>query len=107
MKKIILLVFVCMSSVFVSQAVGLDDNSVYSSGNKIQFQNTLSGTVKWFDEKKGIGFITPDKGGADIIVTKHDVVQASLISLKAGQKILYTILIEKNKPRAVNLKLPK
>lgn len=48
-----------------------------------------TGTVKWFNDAKGFGFITPDGGGEDLFV-HHTAIQASgFKSLKEGQKVDY------------------
>jgi CspA family cold shock protein len=46
-----------------------------------------TGTVKWFNEQKGYGFIQPDEGGADVFVHISAVERAGLGSLREGQKI--------------------
>ena len=50
-----------------------------------------TGTVKWFNETKGYGFIQPDDGGADIFVHISAVERAGLRSLNEGQKITYEL----------------
>jgi len=50
-----------------------------------------TGTVKWFNETKGYGFIQPDKGGKDVFVHVSDVERAGLRGLNEGQKISYEI----------------
>jgi CspA family cold shock protein len=48
-----------------------------------------TGTVKWFDETKGFGFITPSDGGDDIFV-HHSAIQGSgFKTLADGQKVSY------------------
>ena len=46
-----------------------------------------TGTVKWFNEQKGYGFIQPDNGSKDIFVHISAVERAGLRTLKEGQKI--------------------
>lgn len=48
-----------------------------------------TGTVKWFDAKKGYGFIQPDQGGSDIFVHASAVERAGMASLSEGQKVSY------------------
>ena len=64
-----------------------------------------TGTVKWFNNKKGYGFITPDEGGQDIFVHISGVQKAGLRSLEEGAKISYELLSERGKTVAGNLKL--
>lgn len=64
-----------------------------------------TGTVKWFNNKKGFGFITPDEGGNDVFVHISAVQQAGLRSLDEGAKVSYEILTERGKTVAGNLKL--
>ena len=45
------------------------------------------GTVKWFDEKKGFGFIIPEDGGADLFVHHSNIVTDGFRTLKDGQKV--------------------
>lgn len=64
-----------------------------------------TGTVKWFNSKKGYGFITPDDGGQDIFVHISAVQKAGLRSLDEGVKVSYELLSERGKTVAGNLKL--
>ena len=64
-----------------------------------------TGTVKWFNNKKGFGFITPDAGGQDIFVHITAVKKSGLRSLEEGVKITYELLEERGKTVAGNLKL--
>jgi CspA family cold shock protein len=45
------------------------------------------GTVKWFNDTKGFGFIQPEDGGADVFVHISAVERSSLGSIKEGQRI--------------------
>ena len=51
-----------------------------------------TGTVKWFNQDKGFGFITPDDGGKDLFV-HHSEIQSGgdYASLKDGQKVEYEV----------------
>ena len=64
-----------------------------------------TGTVKWFDEIKGYGFIQPDNGGKDVFVHISAVQQAGLRGLAEGQKVTFDIENDRRsgKPAAVNL----
>jgi CspA family cold shock protein len=48
-----------------------------------------SGTVKWFNEKKGFGFITPDDGGGDLFVHHTNIETGGFRTLKDGQRVEY------------------
>lgn len=48
-----------------------------------------SGTVKWFNNQKGYGFIQPEEGGADVFVHISAVEKAGLATLKEGQKVSF------------------
>jgi cold shock protein len=50
-----------------------------------------TGTVKWFNEQKGYGFIQPDSGGKDVFVHISAVERSGLRSLSEGQKISYEV----------------
>lgn len=65
-----------------------------------------TGTVKWFNDQKGYGFIAPDNGGGDIFVHISAVEKAGMRSLVEGQKISYDEERDpkKGKTSAVNLK---
>lgn len=65
-----------------------------------------SGTVKWINETKGYGFITPDGGGNDVFVHISAVERAGLRGLNEGQKVSYDLVADKRsgKQSADNLK---
>ena len=65
----------------------------------------LSGTVKWFNNKKGYGFITPDEGGQDIFVHISAVQKAGMRTLNEGAKISYELMSERGKTVAGELKV--
>ncbi|GJE58463.1 Cold shock protein CspA [Methylobacterium trifolii] len=48
-----------------------------------------TGTVKWFNDQKGFGFIQPDDGGKDVFVHISAVERAGMRGLTEGQKISY------------------
>lgn len=64
-----------------------------------------TGTVKWFNETKGYGFIQPDDGGNDVFVHISAVEKAGLRTLKEGQKVSFDVEIDerKGKSSAANL----
>lgn len=65
-----------------------------------------AGTVKWFNETKGYGFIAPDGGGKDAFVHITAVQKAGLQSLREGQKVTYDLVSGRNgKESAENLRV--
>ena len=47
------------------------------------------GTVKWFSDDKGYGFITPDEGGEDLFVHHSGIAGSGFKSLEEGSKVSY------------------
>ncbi len=47
------------------------------------------GTVKWFSDDKGYGFITPDEGGEDLFVHHSGIAGGGFKSLEEGSKVSY------------------
>lgn len=66
-----------------------------------------SGKVKFFNEDKGFGFITPSDGGSDIFVHISALQAAGLTSLREGQKVTFdTEPDARGKgPKAVNIEI--
>ena len=62
------------------------------------------GKVKWFDAKKGYGFITDDKSEKDVFLHVSALEESKLRVLRENQKIQFEIKEEKGKLKAINLK---
>ena len=63
------------------------------------------GTVKFFNEQKGFGFIQPEGGGADSFVHISDVERSGMSTLNENQRLSYDVeQDERGKMRATNLK---
>ena len=64
------------------------------------------GNVKWFDLKKGYGFIQPEDGSKDVFVSLSGLKKMGIESLQEGQKVKYKIVEERNgRSSAVVVKL--
>ena len=63
-----------------------------------------SGKVKWFNAKKGYGFITDDETKKDIFLHVTALEESKLRILKEDQTIKYDIKEDKNKLQAINIK---
>ncbi|MEC7150341.1 MAG: cold shock domain-containing protein [Pseudomonadota bacterium] len=63
-----------------------------------------SGKVKWFNAKKGYGFIKDDESKKDIFLHVSALEKSKLRVLKEEQTIVYDIKEEKNKLQAINIK---
>ena len=63
-----------------------------------------SGKVKWFNAKKGYGFITDDKTQKDIFLHVSALESSKLRVLKENQTIVYEIKQDKEKLQAINIK---
>lgn len=66
---------------------------------------SLNGTVKFFNETKGFGFITPDGGGKDVFVHASAVERAGLRTLREGQRVTFDTEADTRGPKAVNLRV--
>jgi CspA family cold shock protein len=62
-----------------------------------------TGTVKWFSDEKGFGFITPDGGEQDLFVHHSGIVGEGHRSLSEGSKVSYEAEQGDKGPRAVNV----
>jgi cold shock protein len=62
---------------------------------KLKDDQMNTGTVKWFNEQKGYGFVQPDNGSKDVFVHISAVERAGLRTLKEGQKISFEIVTDK------------
>ena len=65
-----------------------------------------TGTVKWFNEQRGYGFIQPDQGGKDVFVHISAVERSGMRGLAEGQKVSYDVEADRRtgKESATNLK---
>ena len=62
-----------------------------------------TGTVKWFSDEKGFGFITPDEGTDDLFVHQSAILGEGFRSLSEGAKVSYESESGDKGPRAANV----
>ena len=62
-----------------------------------------TGTVKWFNDAKGYGFITPDDGAKDLIVHFSNIAGEGYKSLSEGSRVEYEPREGTNGPEATNV----
>jgi cold shock protein len=63
-----------------------------------------TGTVKWFNDRKGFGFITPDGGGDDLFVHHSNITGEGFRTLRDGDKVEYEAAQGKKGMEATNVK---
>ncbi len=62
-----------------------------------------TGTVKWFNDDKGFGFITPDDSSKDLFVHHNEIAGEGYRSLAEGAKVSYDAEAGDKGPKAVNV----
>jgi CspA family cold shock protein len=62
-----------------------------------------TGTVKWFSDEKGFGFITPDEGGKDLFVHFSSIAAEGFRTLAEGARVNYEAEQGPKGPNAVNV----
>lgn len=64
-----------------------------------------TGTVKWFNETKGFGFISPSDGSKDVFVHFSAIVSGGFRTLTEGQQVTYEIKDGPKGPQAENVQV--
>jgi CspA family cold shock protein len=62
-----------------------------------------TGTVKWFSDDKGFGFITPDEGGKDLFVHHTGIAEEGFRSLREGARVSFDAQSSEKGPKATNV----
>ncbi|MGD2083152.1 MAG: cold-shock protein [Chromatiales bacterium] len=62
-----------------------------------------TGTVKWFDESKGYGFISPEDGSKDVFVHHSGIAGSGFKTLAEGQRVTFDVQQGPKGPAATNV----
>ncbi len=82
------------------------DRALYTAAIVIARESDVaSGTVKWFNNQKGYGFIALDGGGKDVFVHISAVEKAGYDGLPDGAKVTFDIVPNRGKESAENLRI--
>jgi CspA family cold shock protein len=73
--------------------------------NAVAQTGEMTGTVKWFNEARGFGFITPDDGSIDLFVQFSALQRTGFKTLEEGQKVRFNVQEDAKGPSAVNVRL--
>lgn len=72
---------------------------------KRRMEGMATGTVKWFNDSKGYGFITPDDGGEDLFAHFSAISMNGFKTLKEGQKVSFEVTQGPKGKQASNINL--
>lgn len=64
----------------------------------------MKGTVKWFNDQKGYGFITPEDGSKDVFVHHSSILVDGFRTLAENQQVEFDIVQSDKGPKAANVK---
>ncbi len=62
-----------------------------------------TGVVKWFNDSKGFGFITPDEGGEDLFAHFSAIVSSGFKSLQENQRVSFEVTVGPKGKQASNI----
>lgn len=75
------------------------------NNNKQPWEQVMAqGVVKWFNDAKGFGFITPDEGGEDLFAHFSAIEMKGFKSLKEGQKVTFEVVMGPKGKQATHIK---
>jgi CspA family cold shock protein len=74
-------------------------------GNFMSDNNTETGIVKWFNDSKGFGFISPEQGGKDLFAHFKEIRGEGFKSLSEGQRVSYEVTQGQKGPQASNIRV--
>jgi cold shock CspA family protein len=64
----------------------------------------LTGTIKWYNHKKGFGFLTPDSGGRDVFIHRSALGRELQAHIESGDRVVFGVEQRKKGPSALNVK---
>lgn len=64
----------------------------------------MKGTVKWFNDQKGFGFLTPEDGSADVFVHHSAILMNGFKTLAENQPVEFDVVQSDKGPRAANVR---
>src|SRR4030095_10206759 len=70
----------------------------------LDIQDMATGTVKWFNEAKGFGFITPEDGGKDLFAHFSAIQESGFKTLQEGQRVTFDVGAGAKGPQASNIR---
>jgi cold shock protein len=93
-----------LAAAFAS-SLAVEGTTAIPPGKSAQLEDRKvpTGSVKWFNEEKGYGFIIPDDGGNDIFVHHSNITMDGFRTLAEGQKVQYETGQGRKGPEAINV----
>jgi len=92
---------------FISQEYSFSDVRevvvLWSGKGPGECSTVTTGIVKWFNEKKGYGFIAPDEGGDDLFVHHSEIKTSGFATLEEGQRVDFEVGQGTKGPCATNV----
>ena len=76
------------------------------ASNAKEAPTRATGTVKWFNDAKGYGFITPDDGGEDLFAHFSAIQMSGFKTLKEGQKVQFEVTLGPKGKQASSIQAP-
>jgi CspA family cold shock protein len=92
-----------LASAYTSEASQKRVSTNESQLKKGEHKRMAQGTVKWFSQDKGYGFITPDDGGEDVFVHFSAIAGSGFRNLEEGERVTYEVGQGKKGPQAENV----